>query len=83
MNIGLNILRYSLFGIAGGQEVDHTFVKFITYSLTMSALLSNSNYSRKSLVLFVGCPLITPKKQCLNNLFLSNIFAASYIQIKT
>ena len=23
-----NILRYSLFGIAGGQEVDYTFVKF-------------------------------------------------------
>ena len=28
-----NILRYSLFGIAGGQEVDHTFVKFIIYPL--------------------------------------------------
>ena len=23
------VLRYSLFGIVGGQEVDHTFVKFI------------------------------------------------------
>ena len=31
-------LRYSLFGIAGGQEVDHTFVKFIIYPLTMFAL---------------------------------------------
>ena len=26
--MNINILRYSLFGIAGGQEVDHTFVKF-------------------------------------------------------
>ena len=25
-----NILGYSLFGIAGGQEVDHTFAKFIS-----------------------------------------------------
>ena len=32
-----NVLRYSLFGIAGGQEVDHTFVKFIIYPLTMIA----------------------------------------------
>ena len=34
------ILRYSLFGIAGGQEVDHTFVKFIIYTLTMIALVT-------------------------------------------
>ena len=32
------ILRYSLFGIAGGQEVDHTFVKLIIYPLTMIAV---------------------------------------------
>ena len=25
--MNINILRYFLFGIAGGQEVDHTFVK--------------------------------------------------------
>ena len=25
--MNINILRYSLFGIAGRQEVDHTFVK--------------------------------------------------------
>ena len=25
--MSINILRYSLFGIAGGQEVDHIFVK--------------------------------------------------------
>ena len=25
--MSINILRYYLFGIAGGQEVDHTFVK--------------------------------------------------------
>ena len=34
----VNILRYSLFGIAGGQEVDHAFVKFIIYPFTMIAL---------------------------------------------
>ena len=36
--MNINILRYSLFGIAGGQEVDHTFLKFIIYPLTMIAL---------------------------------------------
>ena len=36
--MNINILRYSLFGIAGGKEVDHTFVKFIIYPLTMIAL---------------------------------------------
>ena len=29
--MSINILRYSLFGIAGGQEVDHTFVKKHAY----------------------------------------------------
>ena len=33
--MNINILRYSLFGIAKGQEVDHTFVKFILHPLTM------------------------------------------------
>ena len=28
--MNINILPYSLFGIAGGQEVDHTFVEFKT-----------------------------------------------------
>ena len=37
--MNINILRYSHFGIAGGQEVDHTFVKFIIYPLTMIAWL--------------------------------------------
>ena len=37
--MNVNILHYSLFGIAGGQEVDHTFVKFIIYPLTMIANL--------------------------------------------
>ena len=37
--MNINIPRYSLFGIAGGQEVDYTFVKFVIYSLTMIALL--------------------------------------------
>ena len=32
-----NILRYTLFGFAKDQEVDHTFVKFIIYYLTMIA----------------------------------------------
>ena len=32
-----DILHYSLFGIAGGQEIDHTLVKFIIYPLTMIA----------------------------------------------
>ena len=26
--MNMNILRYSLFGIAGGHELDHNFVKF-------------------------------------------------------
>ena len=38
--MNINILRYSLFGTAGGQEVDYTFVKFIIYPLTMIVLLS-------------------------------------------
>ena len=32
-----NILRYSFFGSARDQEVDHTFVKFNIYPLTMVA----------------------------------------------
>ena len=36
--MNINILRYSLFGIVGGQGVDYTFVKFIIYPLTMIAL---------------------------------------------
>ena len=36
--MSINILRYSLFVIAGGQEVDHTFVQFIIYPLTMIGL---------------------------------------------
>ena len=35
--MNISILRYSLFGIAGGQEVDHTFVKFTYYPLTIIA----------------------------------------------
>ena len=35
--MNINILRYSLFGIAGGQEVNYTFVKFIIYLLAMIA----------------------------------------------
>ena len=35
--MNINILRFSLFGIAGDQEVDHTFVKFIIYPLAMIA----------------------------------------------
>ena len=37
--MNINTLRYSLFGIADGQEVDHAFVKFNIYPLTMFALL--------------------------------------------
>ena len=37
--MNINILRYSLFDIAGGQEVDHTFVKSIICPLTMIALI--------------------------------------------
>ena len=36
--MNINILRYSLFGIIGIQEVNHTFIKFIIYPLTMIAL---------------------------------------------
>ena len=45
--MNINTLRYSLFGIAGGQEVDHTFVKFIVYPLTMVAFnytVANANH---------------------------------------
>ena len=35
--MNINILRYSLLGIAGGQEVDYAFVNFIIYPLTMIA----------------------------------------------
>ena len=35
--MNINILCYSLFGIAGNQEADHTFAKFIIYPLTMIA----------------------------------------------
>ena len=37
--MNINILQNFLFGIAGGQEEDHTFVKFTNYPLTMIALL--------------------------------------------
>ena len=37
--MNINILRYSLFRIAGSQEVDHPFLKFIIYPLTTIALL--------------------------------------------
>ena len=36
--MNINILRYSLFGIARGQEVDCNFLKFIICPLTMIAL---------------------------------------------
>ena len=36
--MNINILRYFLCGIAGGQEIDHIFVKFVIYALTMIAL---------------------------------------------
>ena len=29
-----NILRYSLFGLAGGQEIDYTFVEFTILPVT-------------------------------------------------
>ena len=35
--MNINILRYFFFGIAGGQDVNHTFVKFIIYLFTMNA----------------------------------------------
>ena len=35
--MNISILRYSLFGSARDQEIDHTFVKFIIYPLTMVA----------------------------------------------
>ena len=41
--MNIKILRYSLFGIAGGQEVDCnivTFLKFIICPLAMIALFS-------------------------------------------
>ena len=41
--MNINVLRYSLFGNAGGQEVDHTFVKSIIYPLTMIASFTEFN----------------------------------------
>ena len=48
--MNINILRYSLCGIAGGQEVDHNFCKIFTYPLnndcnivTLSLLFLVSN----------------------------------------
>ena len=41
--MNINVLWYSLFGIAGGQEVDHTFVKSIIYPLTMIASFTEFN----------------------------------------
>ena len=32
--MNINILRYSLFNIAGSQEVDHTFVKIFNLLLS-------------------------------------------------
>ena len=34
--MNINILPYSLFGIAGGQEVDHTLVKFVVKLLIVN-----------------------------------------------
>ena len=36
--MNINILPYSLFGTAEGEEVYYTFVKFIIYPLKMFAL---------------------------------------------
>ena len=35
--MNVNFLRYSLIGIAEGQEGDHTFVKFIIFHFTIIA----------------------------------------------
>ena len=47
--MNIDILRYSLFGIAGVQEVDHIFVKYSynIYPLTMIAL--------STLLLYIEC----------------------------
>ena len=37
--MNINIWCYFLFGMAGGLEIDHTFVKFISYPLTMIAFI--------------------------------------------
>ena len=34
--MNLHILRYFLFGMAGAQKVNHTFVKFIIYPLAIA-----------------------------------------------
>ena len=46
--MNINILRCSLLGIAGGQEVDYPFVNFIIYPLTMTA--KNLNIQCNSLI---------------------------------
>ena len=36
--MNVNILYYSFFGIAGGQEVDHTFAKFMFENFVLRCL---------------------------------------------
>ena len=43
--MNINILRYSLFDIAGGQEVDHTFLKFVIRAISAKTItLTMNNY---------------------------------------
>ena len=49
--MNINILRYSLFGIAGGQEIDHTFVKLTIHPLTMIACYQKCLHLQQTIVL--------------------------------
>ena len=41
--MNINILRYSLFGIAGGQEVDRNFSKLVMLVVLATSLFWNNS----------------------------------------
>ena len=48
--MNINILRYSLFGIAGGQEVDHSFCQlyFIFHKSQIPVMINRSKIFKSS-----------------------------------
>ena len=44
--MNINVLRYSFFGIAGGQEVDHTFTVVKRWSIFCHPFIDFINFSR-------------------------------------
>ena len=58
--MNINTLRYSLFGIAGDQEVDHTFVKFsiIEHSYSFFSLTRHSFFLLRNRDPFCYCTML-------------------------